>query len=280
MMRPTPGVFLCMFIAGTVSSCSLAAPQPAWVAAVAGDGPGELQKIHGVEPVVQNLPKSRRGNPDEYSVFGQSYKVMDSAHDFAEQGIASWYGRKFHGRATSSGEPYDMHQLTAAHKTLPLPTFVRVTRVDNGQSLVVKVNDRGPFVGDRIIDLSYAAAATLGMLEHGKAEVQIEALSTHGPLKTATSAERARPVAQVVPAEVQAHHYLQVGAFAESLNAQAMLDNLHGMLSIPAQIDHDVAAELYRVRIGPLSDSRMLQSAQDSLAHAGIDSVTVTSTNP
>jgi len=128
---------------------------------------------------VRNLPKSKTGNMEQYTVFGKQYRVMETAENFREQGIASWYGKKFHGRKTSSGEIYDMYAMTAAHKHLPLPTFVRVVNLDNGKSIILKVNDRGPFVGDRVIDLSYAAAMEIGMAEAGTANVDVEALSTH-----------------------------------------------------------------------------------------------------
>ncbi len=142
------------------------------------DGPGVKSMVQrGVAELPRNLPKSRIGNPESYVVFGKRYKVMDSARGFRESGIASWYGTKFHGRKTSSGETYNMYNITAAHKHLPLPTFVQVTNLENGKSLVVKVNDRGPFVGDRIIDLSYGAAAKLGVLEKGTARVDIVAIS-------------------------------------------------------------------------------------------------------
>lgn len=132
-----------------------------------------------VPEFVRNLPKSSTGNMAEYTVFGKRYEVLDSAAGFIDRGTASWYGEKFHGRKTSSGDIYDMHAMTAAHKNLPLPTFVRVTNLENNSSVVVKVNDRGPFVGDRIIDLSLAAALELGMKEQGTANVQVQALSTH-----------------------------------------------------------------------------------------------------
>jgi len=159
----------------------------AWVAAaIAGDGPGNRAPAGSPEPVaVSNLPKSERGNPAVYTVGGQKYAVMDSAAGFEETGLASWYGRKFHGRETSSGEVYDMYQMTAAHKHLPLPTFVRVTRTDNGASIIVKVNDRGPFVPGRVIDLSYQAASALGVLKNGTVSVHLQALSTHSPKPTA-----------------------------------------------------------------------------------------------
>ena len=120
--------------------------------------------------------KSKYGNPSSYVVMGQRYYVMDSARGFTQRGIASWYGEPFHGRRTSSGETYNMHAMTAAHKTLPLPVHVRVRNLSNGKSIVVKVNDRGPFLHNRIIDLSYAAAKKLDMVGAGTAEVEIVAL--------------------------------------------------------------------------------------------------------
>ncbi len=121
--------------------------------------------------------KSKRGNMDSYVVRGQRYFTMDSSDGYSARGLASWYGPNFHGRIASNGEVYDMYRMTAAHKTLPLPTFARVTHIDNGKSIVVKINDRGPFSGDRLIDLSFAAALELGMVNDGTAMVEIKALS-------------------------------------------------------------------------------------------------------
>jgi rare lipoprotein A len=121
-------------------------------------------------------PPSRTGNPDSYTVFGKNYFVDKTSEGYREQGLASWYGPKFHGKRTSSGTPYDMYAMTAAHKSLPIPTYARVTHRDNGRSIVVKINDRGPFVGDRIIDLSYAAATKLDMIDSGTASVEVVAL--------------------------------------------------------------------------------------------------------
>jgi rare lipoprotein A len=121
-------------------------------------------------------PPSRTGNPESYKVFGKRYYVMNTSQGYRQRGIASWYGTDFHGKKTSSGIPYNMHDMTAAHKALPIPTQVRVTHLENGRSIVVKVNDRGPFVGDRIIDLSYAAATRLGMVKNGTAPVEVVAL--------------------------------------------------------------------------------------------------------
>lgn len=144
------------------------------------DGPGNMRMAAWTlnEPV-RDLPKSRRGNMKEYTVRGRTYRTMESAAGYQASGTASWYGAKFHGRETSSGEIFDMHAMTAAHKSLPLPTFVRVRHRQSGESIIVKVNDRGPFIDDRLIDLSYAAALNLGIIGSGTAEVELEALSTH-----------------------------------------------------------------------------------------------------
>ena len=131
------------------------------------------------EPEVRAEPRSRAGNKS-YSVLGKRYHVLDSAHGYAEEGLASYYGKKFHGRRTSNQEVYDMYAFTAAHKSLPLPSFARVTNLDNGRSVVVRVNDRGPFHAGRVIDLSYAAAVKLGYRDRGTARVRVEALTEEG----------------------------------------------------------------------------------------------------
>ena len=137
-------------------------------------GSVRISDIAGAEPRVE--PKARAGNMRSYVVFGNTYYPKSSSRNHVETGIASWYGRKFHGRKTSSGERYDMHRMTAAHKTLPLPTYALVSNLENGRHLIVRINDRGPFVGDRIIDLSYAAAKQLGMHKQGTARVRVTSI--------------------------------------------------------------------------------------------------------
>ena len=132
-------------------------------------------------------PLSRYGNPPYYEVFGKRYYVLSSSVDYLERGVASWYGPGFHEVRTSSGETYDMYAMTAAHKTLPLPAYVRVTNLENGRSVVVRVNDRGPFVGNRIIDLSYTAAARLDMLRNGTAMVEVRGIDPRAPLTELTT---------------------------------------------------------------------------------------------
>jgi len=170
---------------------------------------------------------------------------MPDSGGYREQGVASWYGEPFHGRRTSSGAIYDMHEFTAAHKTLPLPSLVRVTNLDTGRSVVVKVNDRGPFVKNRLIDVSYAAAQELGIVKSGTGRVEVQAVVAASTPKTGT----------VAPGQVAARRlYLQVGAFGDEANASRLKGNLesNGVNNVVIRYDDEVSPALYRVRIGPL----------------------------
>ena len=205
----------------------------------------------------QSEKRSSRGNPPFYEVFGQRYYVLDSSDQFKERGVASWYGKKFHGKQTSSGVIYDMHAMTAAHKTLPLPTKVRVRNLKNGRSIIVTVNDRGPFIDNRIIDLSYAAATRLDMVGAGTALVEIEALQERdqlpgGEVAVLATTGQDLPVAQ--PATVKL--YLQVGAFGDQSNAQRLVDRLHGSGFGSAAIRSETTRvpPIFRVRLGPVND--------------------------
>jgi rare lipoprotein A len=177
-------------------------------------------------------------------VLGKRYAVLATADGYLERGVASWYGPTFHGENTSSGERYDMYAMTAAHKTLPLPTYARVTNLKNGRSVVVRINDRGPFVANRLIDLSYSAAARLDMLREGTTLVEIKALTVSEPDDLTRSA-------QAPPATL----YVQAGAFADQRNAQRVLDRLHagGLPSAFILAPLDGKPPLYRVRLGPIS---------------------------
>lgn len=204
------------------------------------------------EPVPQREPLARYGNRSPYTVLGRSYHVMQSAEGHQERGIASWYGEKFHARATSSMEPYDMYAFTAAHKTLPLPTYVRVTHLENGRSIVVKVNDRGPFKDDRIIDLSYVAAVKLGMHVQGTARVEVEVLDGGTPLP-ASAATSVRQAAAMQPPE-GTRPYVQLGSFAEKENAEVLLRKLRkeaGLGDVSLQRVKVNGRRLWRVRLGP-----------------------------
>ncbi len=162
-------------LAGVLAGCSTVPEQPVRAPANSVSDIG----LNRDEPIPQVESPSRSGNPDTYVVFGQRYRVKETSAGHRETGVASWYGWDFHGRKTSSGPAFNMFDLTAAHKSLPIPTYVRVTHLENGRSIVVKVNDRGPFSGERILDLSYAAAARLDMLDQGTAKVEVVALAPY-----------------------------------------------------------------------------------------------------
>ncbi len=232
------------------------------------DGPGAAIDPDSLPTVVpRDEPRSRYGNPESYVVNGERYHVRDSAEGYVAEGTASWYGSKFHGRRTSSGEPYDMYDMTAAHRSLPLPTYVRVTNLDNGRSTVVRVNDRGPFVDDRLIDLSYAAATRLGVIDNGTARVRVRALtpgeSTADKQADVDDADAGRG------GEV----YLQVGAFREYANAQRMRARVRGAGIRPVDVEkvEPAAGEsVYRVRIGPLAADADRDAMLGKLEEAGV----------
>jgi rare lipoprotein A len=201
---------------------------------------------------VPETTPSTKGNPPSYVVFGKRYYVLDSSEGFVQRGVASWYGTKFHGRPTSSGEIYNMHEMTAAHKTLPIPVYVHVKNLDNGRSAVVKVNDRGPFISGRIIDLSYAAAKKLGVDGPGTANVEISVLGKGE--SEPTRAVRSIPLQTNLDDEVPL--FIQMGSFASQMNAnnlvQSLLDSNEKAVKI-SELKTE-AGLLYRVRVGPLFD--------------------------
>jgi len=230
------------------------------------DGPGAAVDPASVPAVVPKAePKSRYGNPESYEVFGRRYQVRDSADGYVEEGVASWYGSKFHGRRTSSGETYNMYDMTAAHKTLPLPTYVRVTNLDNGRSAILKVNDRGPFHDNRLIDLSYAAAVKLGVIGSGTARVRVEAVAGGTPIRASA------PAAQGVDPDVPV--YVQVGAFRYYANAQEMRARVQGADVRGVEVDRDTTHDgvpIYRVRIGPFDNLDEGNRIAAKLRRAGI----------
>ncbi len=199
---------------------------------------------------IPTTKKSKLGNPTSYVVFGKRYYVLDKAQGFVERGTASWYGKKFHGRKTSSGEIYNMHAMTAAHKTLPLPTYVRVENLANGKSVVVKVNDRGPFVGDRIIDLSYAAAQKLNVVGPGTAKVEVTAMVS--ATQSSRTVVRSIPLTDNKAADVPL--FIQMGSFGSVVNAQNMKRELNTANEQAVSVSElETATGLfYRVRVGPL----------------------------
>lgn len=248
-------------------------------------------------------PRSDRGNPPFYDVLGKRYYVLKTSKGYRATGVASWYGRDFHGLATSSGEPYNMHAMTAAHTTLPIPTWVEVTNLDNGKHVVVKVNDRGPFVDNRLIDLSYAAAQALDMVRNGTARVEVRALGTSAASPATTTVAAAAPPAAAgatlvpvstvaaAPAPIaparsatppprapaadeppQEQMFVQVGAFANRDNAVKLVERLRslGFESSFVVTQRDGTRTLHRVRLGPLADPHEFDRLSNRLRSVGV----------
>jgi rare lipoprotein A len=267
--------------------------------------PGPAPPAGSVPDAVPRVePRARNGNPPFYDVFGKRYFVLASSTGYVERGVASWYGPGFHKVQTSTGEPYDMYGMTAAHKTLPLPAYVRVTNLQNGRSVVVRVNDRGPFVGNRIIDLSYTAAAKLDMLRNGTAMVEVRSIDPGAPAQpaavqfasapaatTSPAAGAASALAAVASAVVPAAQadvpsttgsaapaaasalFVQAGAFSDPANARRLADKLRGggYGNVFVRDDQIAGRRLYRVRIGPVPDVAHFDQIVAALEHAGIN---------
>lgn len=247
-------LFVGSFLLLALSACTFGVP--------VGGKNGYSQKV---DP--GSLQKSKYGNPSSYIVMGKRYYVMDSARGFKQKGIASWYGTKFHGRRTSSGEIYNMHAMTAAHKTLPIPVYVKVKNLDNGKTATVLVNDRGPFVDGRIIDLSFAAAKKLGVDGPGTARVEIVALNAARKVSKA-------PV-RVIPlkkAENQAGSmFIQLGSFSSKKNAIKLTNELKAKKESAVVIKQVKVGKdaFFRVQIGPLLDLSEADSIQRRLNRKG-----------
>jgi rare lipoprotein A len=235
------------------------------------DGPPRDAALRELPPdaVPRSEPRSRYGNPASYVVLGQRYNVMGTAHGHVERGIASWYGKKFHGRRTSSGETYDMHLMTAAHRSLPLPSYVEVVNLENNRRVVVRVNDRGPFHANRIIDLSYSAARKLDIVRTGTGLVEIRALTPgHAPARVEPAPTLRH--ASIAPAP---RLYLQAGAFSESGNAQRLRERIASLGGAEVRV-HEAVVEgqrLFRVRLGPLSDVAQADRLSAQMVATGMD---------
>ena len=252
---------------------------------VRGDGPpsgsSRIPDLPG-DAVPRPEPRSRYGNGPVYEVLGKRYTVMPSSSGYRERGVASWYGKKFHGNLTSNREVYNMYAMTAAHKTLPLPTYVRVRNLANDKSIVVRVNDRGPFVHNRIIDLSYSAALKLDMVKDGTSLVEVTAINfdePSGDRPVRRSEPSAPPPAsgeqapyRSTPAVVEHRIYVQVGAFGDRANAERRLGALSLAGIKDAFIHEERAPErtLYRVRIGPVADVVQYDVLVEELENMGI----------
>ena len=237
--------------------------------AMTGDAyPLEPPDVSTVPDAVPRIePLSRAGNRSTYEVWGETYHVLPDATGYVKRGTASWYGEKFHGYATSNGEIYDMYKMTAAHRSLPLPTFARVTSLNSGQSVIVRVNDRGPFHSDREIDLSYAAAARLGFLDEGTGPVKVEAIeperwlaeqgqgggassTVHSSAQVGANASRAND-SQPSSAASGGAVYLQIAALGSAEGAQRLQQRLTSEL--PRGVRVMSSADVHRVQVGPVS---------------------------
>ncbi len=231
-----------------------------------------------VMAVADAIPKyekrTRAGNPIEYEVLGKRYRVLAESKGYQERGIASWYGTKFHGRKTSNGEVYNMYAMTAAHKTLPIPSYVRVTNLKNQRSVVLRVNDRGPFHENRIIDLSYTAAVKLGIQKTGTGFVEVTALEFDAAKKSTLALDSVRKLAEPLTSTVQQHTgaiYLQVGAFISAVNARQLQDKLFlgKIAKSRVQVVKSQQADLYKVQVGPLDSRQQVAEFNKKLALLG-----------
>lgn len=262
----------------TTASKPIAAPAVTGGKYLAGDGPGadapdNLDSIPDAVPKAE--PLHRYANRP-YSALGKTYTPLQSVGSYKERGTASWYGKKFHGQRTSIGDTYDMYGMTAAHPTLPVPSYARVTSLANGKSVVVRVNDRGPFLHDRIIDLSYAAAYKLGYVNQGSAEVEVESLAANGNAPVAAvvampavKAESiaAETVMPVMPPDVSGKVYLQLGAFKERQGAESFLSRMRAELGDTGK---DIIllrqSGLNRIQLGPYANAEEARRAANTLA--------------
>jgi rare lipoprotein A len=293
---------LCAAVAIGMAACFSAPRRPESPSPAAAPEP-ETPPAQSAPDVVPRIePRSRNGNPPFYDVLGKRYFVLSSSVGYVERGVASWYGPGFHKIRTSTGEIYDMYGMSAAHKTLPLPAYVRVTNLQNGRSVVVRVNDRGPFVGNRIIDLSYTAASKLDMLRNGTAMVEVRSLDaapapapapaletpitaadsapaaaplTASPLEStspAAPAAPAAPSAQVMQVAIPAALFIQAGAFSDPKNAERLVEKLrgggYGKIFVR---DNEIAGRrMYRVRIGPVPSVAEFDRIVAALERVGV----------
>jgi rare lipoprotein A len=292
---PLRVVALLLLLAAALAGCGTTAhrpPAPAAGASKSGyykdDGPGEHvpANLDAIPDAVPRAEPLNRFANRPYTVLGREYVPATSLRPYKERGIASWYGRKFHGEKTSTGEVYDMYAMTAAHPTLPLPSYARVTNVANGRSVVVRVNDRGPFLHHRIIDLSYAAAHRIGIAQKGSGEVDVEAILPGAtalvaaaplpPLAATPAQLAAMPSALVEPAPAPgaaAGYVVQLGAFSNYVNARNFLDHVQNQVA-GARVEVRIRQVdgLFRVYVGPYAERdearRVAQRLEDAFGFA------------
>jgi rare lipoprotein A len=242
------------------------------------DGPGEKPPadLAAIPDAVPRAEPLHRFANRPYQAFGREYVPLASAEGFRQRGLASWYGRRYHGQRTSSGEIYDMYAMTAAHPLLPIPSYVRVTNLANGRSVVVRINDRGPFHGERIVDLSYTAAWKLGFVEQGTAWVEVEAVQPLGPVLAGAAPGAAAAVAMPGHAPEAADSapqtsgvFVQLGAFsapeaAESFRARLALE----LASLAAEVRIHTAGGLHRLKLGPYRTREAAREIADRIEAA------------
>jgi len=229
----------------------------------------DVDLSHIPDAVPRYETRTIAGNKNPYTVLGKTYHLIEDDSAYRERGNASWYGNKFNGYNTSNGERYDMYAMTGAHKTLPIPSYVRVTNLDNGKSVVVRINDRGPFHQGRIIDLSYAAAQRIGIHKTGTGRVEVE-IALPGDAAPIPRRADSKPVNNHEPA-LPAGTYLQVGAFSQKESAQQFSASIGTKLTYPVQVSSAIQPKtVHRVRVGPFKDVKSLQDARDQLARINI----------
>ncbi|WP_439107599.1 septal ring lytic transglycosylase RlpA family protein [Congregibacter sp.] len=256
MTRRGLALLLALSAITALYGCSSSDPKVAWE----GDGApiADLDPEAVADAVPRPDPILRAGNTSPYSIDGVEYHVLDSAEGYSEKGIASWYGTKFHGNKTANGEVYDLYLATAAHRSLPIPSYATVTNTWNGRQIVVRINDRGPFHPDRLIDLSYAAAVKLGFADKGTTDVLVETITLAG-------------IDDLRDSETGEYRYLQLGAFANPATANNLREAVAEQVSAPVSVTPvDVGGQrLNRVRVGPVADGAQLRRLRDLLMSRG-----------
>ena len=284
-----------LLLLGLVAGCS-STPQPGQgggmsnkpaIRPIQDGAPTHIVDVSTIPDAVP-VPHTGRYKATPYTVMGKYYTPMQDGTRYRETGPASWYGTKFHGQLTANGEDYDLYGMTAAHKTLPLPTYVRVTNLENKRAVIVRVNDRGPFYSDRIIDLSYAAAKKLGFAEKGTAQVLVEGIDPvawqqqnnpgylvrkNPPVETLASA----PVGNAASGNM----YLQVGAFSTSQAAEELRSRLQGVVNTTVFVTpvQQNAQTFHRVRLGPVADHNEAQRLIEALRVANLGNATLITSN-
>lgn len=281
---------------GLLSACSSSSRVPSAEPSVAAspsprplrDGPPDHYMDVSQIPDAVPTPHTGAFKATPYTVFGQHYTPMQDGRNYRETGLASWYGTKFHGQLTANGEDYDLYGMTAAHKTLPLPTYVRVTNLENNRTIIVRVNDRGPFYSDRIIDLSYAGAKKLGFAERGTAMVRVEGIDpvVWQQQNNPGYLVRNNPPQEVIQPRASGQAsgqglYLQVGAFSSDVAAEQLRVRLQNVVNAAVFVSpvQQNAQTLHRVRLGPLANHDEAQRVIESLRSANLGTATLVTSN-